>query len=49
MYKVKKPGYVIGDTAYHCLLEKALLLMKAGYERFGGQLSHQGRVIIAHP
>ena len=24
MYKVKKIGYVIGDTAYYCLLEKAL-------------------------
>ena len=24
MYKVKKTGYVIGGTAYHCLLEKAL-------------------------
>lgn len=24
MYKVKKKGYVIGDTAYHRLLEKAL-------------------------
>ncbi len=24
VYKVKKIGYVIGDTAYHCLLEKAL-------------------------
>ncbi len=24
MYKAKKIGYVIGDTAYHCLLEKAL-------------------------
>lgn len=24
MYKVKKKGYVIGDTAYHCLVEKAV-------------------------
>lgn len=50
MYKVKKTGYVIGDTAYHRLLEKALrITYESRLWKIWRQLSHQGLVIIVHP